>query len=421
MYLTNPVQNINKKFYNRGILENVSLFYKLKSHLPTKSIIKRMSFIVFLLEISPFCAVICLYLSWNQWKTSKSPRVMNKNSIFNSLAVQYCGDVLKRPYRPTAWAFSPLIHTAYSAHWPRQKSTMKMEYLEVSNGGIVGIIWSQAQSQYIAITEHSPIVVFITNPLVPDNCFQPYIEAARRNGFRPALFLCQESKQLQKIQESFTGSLDVNYNHRTKHEYDFGEAIDYIRDKYPRSLVYVVALSYGNATLFKFLTTDSKSRNVTGAACISPAWQKETARPQFLNHATQNGFGPSKNRESPPWNYSSILRKLTRHRYFSHPSEEHLQSVELPNEVFGRFKRLLTPTVVIYSKDDPLVSAEDRNRLAGLWRNSELLLVVETANGGHAGFLQGFSPQSWAANLVFQYFDAVGKFRDATVAKSLNS
>eukprot|EP00794_Sanderia_malayensis_P006957 gene6957-7739_t len=398
-----------------------------------------MSLVTFLLQVSPFCAIFFLYLSWNQWRLSRPPRVWKKNSMFNSLAVQYCSDYLGQMYSPTVWAFSPLIHTLYFARWPQMSYAVKIEHLEVSDGGIVGILWPRDSSQCrdIQLTTQSPIVLFITNPLVQDKSFYPYIEVAFQGGYRPAVFIHKESDMLSKLPHLLKRSHEANSNNSNSGNRTglyVGEVVDYLRHKYPESLCYVVGLSYGNATVFQYLTSDANSRGISGAACISPAWRKGqtavTVSKNIQNRVSDGApnRGPkvvtvesNSSQINPSQNWKSDIQGRF---YCGRPPEIKIESLDhltvMPNETFTRFRRLLVPTIVLYSKDDPMLNAEERGRLAAMWRYSELLLVVETTSGGHVGFLQDFHPQSWSANLVFQYFDAVGKFRDATVAKSIN-
>eukprot|EP00112_Aurelia_sp_Birch-Aquarium-sp1_P022921 Seg6632.1 transcript_id=Seg6632.1/GoldUCD/mRNA.D3Y31 product="Protein ABHD1" protein_id=Seg6632.1/GoldUCD/D3Y31 len=377
-----------------------------------------MSLVTLLLELSPLCAILYFYLFWNQRKTSRPPYVSFKKSLFNSLAVQYCQEMLCRPYVPTIWAFSPRLHTAYFTKWPKSSIDTKTEYLEVSNGKIIGISWPNLeQDANNNLRDSSPIVIVLCNPLQNDNSIQPFLEVAVKNGFRLSVFLHRESTSIPKLptcEENTVLQSDIPYE-ETEDYSDFCEAVLYMSSKYPNSSLYAISISYGSPTLFKFLTTDARAKILKGAASISPAWHKQKYN-YSLQAAVESEPSRSRGRLVHSQSVDSLLSKITRREcYVSRRIPGAHRSTTLSTEAFGRFKRLSVPMMIVYSKDDPVYSSEDRSRLSGVWKNSDVLVVVETNKGGHAGFLQGFKPESWAAVLVFQYFEAVEKFKDATI------
>ena len=380
-----------------------------------------MSLITILLELSPLCAILYLYLFWNQRKTSKPPYVSFKKSLFNSLAVQYCREILWKPYVPTFWAFSPKLHTAYFTKWSKPSIGTKTEYLEVGNGRIIGISWPNLeQDANNNLSDGSPIVIVICNPLEIDNSIKPFLDAALKNGFRPSVFLHKDSKLIPKLpnrsEENVALQSDVPWE-ETEDYLDFFEAVLYISCKYPKSALFAISISYGSPTLFKFLTADSRAKILKGAASISPAWHKQKYN-YSLQTAVDSESSRSRRRRRLVHSQSldSLLGKITRRKVYDNrriPGAH--RSTTLSTEIFGRFRRLSVPMIIVYSKDDPVYSSEDRSRLSGVWKNSDLSVVVEANAGGHAGFLQGLKPESWAAVLVFQYFEAVEKFKDATI------
>ena len=373
-----------------------------------------MSLLTILLELSPVCAILYLCLLWNRAKYSRPPNVFLKKSLFNSLAVQYCDEYLRKPYLPTIWAFSPRIHSTYFAMKPIMPAAGKTEYLEVKNGRLVGISWPGHGAK---LRQDSPIVMFIPSPFSDDNNVQPFVETALKHGFRPTVFRHRNSKMLPRLRPA---SESTGLNHEQYVDYvddwrDLAEAVLYIACKYPMSSFYLIGLSYGSTMLLKFLVYDERSRLLKGVASVSPAW---TA----LSYP-YSSFKPVTDQLRP---YGSTFhRSFSLDSFISRPSRRKLQplrrdrfqdlSTTLPIEVFGMLKKLSVPMLMIFSRDDPVLSTDDKYRIAGVCKSSDLLLVVETANGGHTGFLQGVMPESWAAKLVFLYFEAVEKFKEATV------
>ena len=380
-----------------------------------------MSFLVFLLELSPLCAIFYLYLSWNQKRASKPPRCSYKKSLFNSLAVQYCSDLLRKPYRPTIWAFSPILHTAYCRHWSDGAGSSNTEYLQVKSFGLVGICWPQLQHERhgvkVELTKLSPIVVFITDPLVLDNSVQPFIDGAFKSGFRPTVFLPQDCQHLPKVRQNSP----ILLSKRTDNQADFGESIEYINSRYPDALLYIVGLSFGNATLFQFITENINRYSINGVASISPIWNQSKSEPPVLK-MNNNTVDTAEDLDDVPKANFPLTASASKDKRVSFECDRISKGLtsltDMPNDVFGKFKRLGVPMMVLYSRDDPTYSSDQISRVGGMWKNSDLLVVVETSSGGHVGFLKDFRPSSWAAELVFQYFDAVGKFKDATI-KSL--
>ena len=374
-----------------------------------------MSLLTILLELSPVCAILYLCLVWNRSKYSRPPNVFLKKSLFNSLAVQYCDEYLRKPYLPTIWAFSPRIHSTYFALKPMMPAAGKTEYLEVKDGKLVGISWPEHDTK---LRQDSPIVMFIPSPFSDDNNVQPFVETAFKHGFRPTVFRHRNSKMLPRLRPA---SESTSFSHEQYIDYvedwrDLAEAVLYIAYKYPMSSLYLISLSYGSTMLLKFLVYDERSRLLKGVASISPAWTALTYPYSNFRLVTDQ-----------PRHYGSTLsRSVSLDSFTSRPSRRRIQSLHrdriqdlsttLPIEVFAMLKRLSIPMLMIFSKDDPVLSTDDKYRIAGVCKSSDLLLAVETANGGHTGFLQGVMPESWAAKLVFLYFEAVEKFKEATVA-----
>ena len=339
-----------------------------------------------------------------------------KKSLFNSLAVQYCDELLRQPYVPTIWAFSPRIHSSYFSFKPMGSPSGKTEYLEVKNGRLVGISWPALDSN-IRIQQNSPVVMFIPNPFSEDNSIWPFIETSFRHGFRPSVFHHRNSKTLPRLRHA---SESTGLDHRLRigdveDWKDLAEAVQYVANKFPVSPLYLVGLSYGCTVLLKFLAYDARSRCVKGVVTVSPAWTTLSYPFSSLKPVTGH-LKPNGSSFNHSLSLDSFINKLSRRRNQPIYSEraQHL-STTLPIEVFAMLKKLTIPMLMIYSTDDPVLSSDDKCRIRGAWKNSELLLVVETAIGGHSGFLQGLIPESWAAKLVFLYFDAVQTFKDATV------
>lgn len=375
-----------------------------------------MSLIAILLELSPICAIFYLFLFWTRRKSSRPPNVFCKKSLFNSLAVQYCDDLLSKPYVPTLWAFSPRIHSTYFAVKPAWPIDCKTEYLEVQDGRLLGILWPKLGASTGAKL-HMPVVIFVTDPLANDNRIQPYIEAAVKHGSRPSVFLHRRSKALPRLRHaSECSSLDRSYSSDDMDDWkDLGEVVTYIASKFPVAPLYLVSLSYGCPTLLKFLAYNAKSRFLKGVACVSPVWN--TFKPSYLS-LTQlpDQSKPSGASFKHSISFDSFFRGLSRCRNHSAQLDRSRRhATTLPTEVFSKLKKLTIPMLIIFSSDDPLLSSDSKYRIGGAWKNSELLLVVETFSGGHAGFLEGLAPDSWAAKLVFLYFEAVDKFKEATI------
>ena len=375
-----------------------------------------MSLLTILLELSPLCAILYIYLLWNKLRYSKPPNVFLKKSLFNSLAIQYCDDMLRKPYVPTIWAFSPRIHSSYFSFKRMVSPSGTTEYLEVKGGRIVGISWPALDSNS-RIHQNSPVVMFIPSPFSEDNSIWPFIETSSRHGFRPSIFQHRNSETLPRLRHASESS---SFDHRLRIGYvedwkDLAEAVQYVANKFPVSSLYLVSLSYGGTVLLKFLAYDARSRCIKGVVTVSPAWST-LSYPFSSLKPVKGNLKPNASSFHHSLSLDSFKKLLSRRRSQPVYSErfQHL-STTLPIEVFAMLKKLTVPMLMIYSTDDPVLSSDDKCRIRGAWKNSELLLVVETAIGGHSGFLQGLIPESWAAKLVFLYFDAVETFKDATV------
>lgn len=373
-----------------------------------------MSLFTILLELSPLCAIVYLYLFWNRRRSSRRPRIFYRKSLFNSLAVQYCDDLLGKPYIPSLWAFSPTVHTKYFAMKPACPYQSRTEYLEVKDGRLIGISWPKLDANR-TVCHQSPVVMFLPNPLSNDNSIQPLIEGAVRNGFRPCLFLHRRSNALPRLRHaSESKGLDCNPDSDDVDDWkDLAEAVLYVATKLPVSSLFLVSQSYGSPTLLKFLAYDARSRFLKGVACVSPAWNtlKYMSLAAITNHDHQIA---STLKHS--LSFDSFFRpKPSRRNGNKQSCSTQSLSTTLPLEIFAKLKKLTIPMLTIYSKDDPLLSSDNRYRIGGAWKNSDVLLVVETATGGHSGFLEGLTPESWAARLVFLYFEAVDKFKEATI------
>ncbi|XP_065058868.1 protein ABHD1-like [Rhopilema esculentum] len=375
-----------------------------------------MSILCFLLELSPLCAIVYFYLFWTQRKSSRLPNVSCKKSLFNSLVVQYCSDLLTKPYVPTIWAFLPKIQSVFfllRSKWPLESKT---EYLEVKNGRLIGITWPKDKEELRKIaSEERPVVLFIGSPDTDSNNFHPYIEAAYKYRFRPSIFINSNSQKLPRLRHASENSRLKAGCEETDDYQDLAEAVLYITNKFPYSSLYIVSISFGCPTLLKFLASDARSKRLKAAAVVSPAWHK-MKYPTMPVRPNGELPKPSSSKVKHSQSLDSFFRKVTKSRYYSGSQGSILhRSTTLPNEVFSRLKRFSVPLLVVFSNDDKILAPDDKARIGGAWKNSEMMLVVETYVGGHAGFMQGFVPVCWAANLVFQYFEATEKFKQATI------
>ena len=339
-----------------------------------------------------------------------------KKTLFNSLAVQYCDELLGKPYVPSIWAFSPRIHSTYFALKPKLPSANKTEYLEMRDGRLIGISWPKLEPS-TGITHRSPVVMFIPNPISSDNSIQPFIENAIQHGFRPSIFLHRNSKCLPRLRHA-SESKGLNQGQCVEDGEDWkdlAEAILYVANNSPLSSLYLISLSYGSTTLLKFLAYDSRSRFLKGVASVSPVWSALNYPYVSLKPLTGQSHANGDAIKHSVSHDSFFHRMSRRRRHAGHRESFQRLSTTLPIEVFAKLKKLAIPMLMIFSRDDPLLSSDSKYRIGGAWKNSDLLLVVETASGGHAGFMEGLTPESWAAKLVFLYFEAVDKFKKATI------
>ena len=364
-----------------------------------------------------FIAAVCLLIIYlEQTKNTEFPSVCCKQSAWNQSLLDSCKHILESPYKPTLWAYNSHVQTFFALLWPPGERRKKREFLEMNDGGIVGLDWVKVDQigLKVKLARDSPVVVILTAPFMDYYCLPSFTDAALHKGFRPVVFHKRGSSWIPMTTGKLEGFGDP---------LDFTEVLEYVHYLYPFSSIFALGISVGCSTILKYLTSIDKGQQsshlVTGAVCISPGCN---VAGNYLNDGIKepyNRFITYKLKSI--LNYTPLLdcvndlkiSEITSLKDFDlhfmtkaagfRSLLEYWQANDPIKDLQDNISNVDIPLLIINSKDDPFYSGDEEDQTNCLCESCKTVMVVETRCGGHAGFLEGIYPDSWAARLTFEY------------------
>jgi len=213
--------------------------------------------------------------------------------------------------------------------------------------------------------------------------------------------------------------------------YHSGESSDalawlsYVKSHYPKSKIFTLGYSIGGNMMLKLLGELGENSFINAAISVSAPLQLDICANQ-MNKGFSKFYQHVLLRD-----LNAVLQK--KYNTFDMQSHISLKQQEIKNlKTFWKFddaytapihgfssaqdyytkcsskqylKKILTPTLIIHSLDDPFMTSEILPKEDEI---SEYINLEISQNGGHVGFIEGtiFKPEYWLEKRIINYFTA---------------
>ncbi|XP_036444248.1 protein ABHD15 [Colossoma macropomum] len=412
-------------------------------------------------------------VAWNIWITTcwtlKLPRpvlfntpgdqesevkLVCKPTALANYIKQHCHILIHSPV--AKWPRTdPHLQILFNLMWPTEEDGgvyFKRDNLLLQDGGIIALDWAvglkdqkgQAKKDCPpggrvlgCHTSNPPIIILIPNAL--GKITQHLLSLcclALQQGFYPVVFSRRGHGSCPLTTPRYQQFGDPS---------DLVQAVAYLRNRHPSSVLLAVSEGSGSGLLLSYLGEYGSSSYLVAAACISPvfhgqAWF-ETPLPWLYNEAVllyrKLQLSRYATALSSVMDVETILRSrslqdMERLIFCSARQQDNSEMDTLDqgreqrsrssmkfdwvgywdrNEPLRDADEVAVPVLCLCSSDDPLLPPSSTLPIS-LFRNSPYFFLALTTQGSHCGFMQEKhgGTGSWSHEAVLEYFRAVGDF-----------
>ncbi|XP_078680041.1 protein ABHD15-like [Branchiostoma floridae x Branchiostoma belcheri] len=377
-------------------------------------------------------AILSLWICMKRVKRADTPEFVSKDSLLKAYFQEKCFG-LQTVLVPTVWARSCHLQTALAMIVsPDSPRRFVREYLEMKDGGIIGLDWDVTNSTDKPVNgpkktkaPSRPVLLIVYDTLATGAGIDRVCTEAGKQGFQAVVFRRRGQDYVPLTTPRLQSFGDPS---------DLREAVEYIKAVEPNSEIVALSLSTGCGLLFSYLGEYGSSTHIASAACISPVysarefydsssipiwWQKLWLQRQklvYMRHCTVLHDSDS---DYTQCELAMRSRTLSTFHQRVHVRLNGYSSWDLywaENEPLRDVDEVATPLLCVSSKDDPLVP-EDSIPVE-LFQTYPHFFLALTQKGGHCGFFQGLFPSSWSERLAVEFLKVS---LDADFRKSLST
>ena len=328
------------------------------------------------------------------------------------------------PFKATFGLKNRHIQTLYSSLFRKLPPLeMEIENFSLSDGDFLECHWHNRPQK----NSTTPIIILFHG--LAGSYKSPYIQGlmseAKKSGFASVLM-------------HFRGcSGKQNSLPRSYHSGDSGDALSWIEKlskRYPNSKLFGVGYSLGGNMLLKLLGEKAENSKLNAAVSVSAPLQLD-----ICADAMNSGFSKFYQHILLKDLNRALEKKFDKHDMskFINIQKEDVKNLKTFWEFDGAYtapvhgfksaqdyytkcsskqflKNIMTPTLIIHSKDDPFMTQEILPSKEELSKTIELEL---SANGGHVGFVGGtiFKPNYWLEKRIIDFFKHLEKESKLTI------
>jgi predicted alpha/beta-fold hydrolase len=368
-----------------------------------------MLLIVFLLVLG----LLVFYFLYRSFHKVRLNVYYNKDSPVAEIAAQVPS--FYRPYHPTPWLGSPLLHTIYAMQFrkvPRFQN--EREPVQYPDGGTAIIDWFHPAS---GPSDPSIPIIVVLHTLgggSREKCVAGFAIATARRGWRAVVINCRGCGGAKLTSSRVYNALEVD---------DFHYVIENYIKKRTTSHLFVCGFSMGavHASTYSSLYNDvtavvGVSHTMDGPRSMKQLDEfplKYVCLPKIMEaHHRLLKRNPSLNK--PEYLTAKTMTEMD--TIYTAPSlglksaEEYWHKLS----IFDRVPQFRVPTLEIAAEDDPFTKKEYFPFREAVAKENRNMVLVTTAEGGHVGFLQGWAGRkSLIDTLVFDWFDKVSESLNA--------
>ena len=337
------------------------------------------------------------------------PKLYYRDSTLTSHLLKKCR-LRERLFCPPFWLSNNHVQTILSAILPVADVTFDREYLQMRDKGVVALDWVVSVQPVIKKKRTILLILpAITSDAVSTSAL---CHLAAQRGFKSVIF----------NRRGHGGSVLTTPKLQSSGDpVDLRQAVKYIRLKFPKFKLAAVAYGTGCGLLISYLGEFGSSSLISVGACISPCYE---AAERFSNsmhsiydyiflfklksvlcsHATALSQVVDLSKALQAWNFHTYEELVYCKMYGFESMEEFWER----NNPIRDVDDISVPVLCINSLDDPFYA--ESGIPYDIFKYYPNFLLVATDRGGHCGFVENLSSQSWADKLSLDYIDAVFEF-----------
>lgn len=352
--------------------------------------------------------------------TYQKPEVkFTPGSKFGKFILEKC-PIVNETFSPTWWAGSSLMQTVVPTLFRSQVTQMRYtrELLNCQDGGVVSLDWFEASPSLEDDQKPTPIAIMFPG-LIGDSqseYLRYIVPAAHKLGYRVVSF----NNRGRGGTELRTPRLYCAANFD-----DVELAINYVRERNPKSRIVASGFSMGGMVLTRYLAERGTEAKVDAAMLVSANYDlvngTKNMETGYLHKFVAKvmtkalvdvllGDKEVLSRTDKPVQWDKLKEATTFReldRYFTCP----MWGYNDPEDYFkdstnnDRVHKIRVPTLALNSADDIFSPYET----LPLDKLNEAIVFVVTQRGGHLGFMDGWKPSVpyFGDRLVEQYLKAL--------------
>jgi len=313
-------------------------------------------------------------------------------------------------FKPAWWMTNRHVQTIMPRFFrPFNNTHYELEQLDTPDGDFIELAWSLPHN------ETAPLAVVLHGLEGNINSFyaKGMMKALKKQGYAVVLMHFRNC------------STEVNRLPRAYHSGDTADLtffINHLKQQYPNRAMVAVGFSLGGNVLAKYLGEQGQQCPLSAAAVVSAPYDLSSS-----SDVIRKSLGKIYQKYLLDRMKKSMARKLPQIEKKISLTPEQLMGIddllEFDNQVTAPLhgfenahdyyrqasampylKNIAVPTLIIHSKDDPMLSIKAVPRVENI---SEYVTLRISEKGGHVGFISGknpFKPIFWLEHVVPHYF-----------------
>lgn len=318
--------------------------------------------------------------------------------------------ISSRIFKPAGWVKNKHIQTLMPWLVPKVNIQFDREYLQLRDRGIVALDWVLN----LQLHKRKKRTVMVVIPGLTGNavsCSQ-LCESAARKGFQPVVF-----NRRGHGNSSLTTPKLQSYGDPS----DLRQVMKYIHGRFPKALITMVSYGTGSELMLSYLGEFGSSAYVYAGVCISPSFD--------IYHRTDKNINKVYDMfllcylKKILWTHAKALTKIVdipkalctwSLKKYDECVYCNMYGCENPEDFWDRNNPLRDvddisiPLLFISSLDDPFY--DKKNIPFDLFKYYPNFFMLTVERGGHCGFFENFSSNSWADKLALDYLEAILEF-----------
>jgi predicted alpha/beta-fold hydrolase len=200
---------------------------------------------------------------------------------------------------------------------------------------------------------------------------------------------------------------------------DLREQLEVVRSRFPQSVLYGVGSSAGSGLLVRYLGEEGDRALFRAAFAYCPGYNTDDAftraHPFYSRLMAKKLAKQFIRPHAPRLGHLQTLRRLSSARdlaefhdaIYELAGYDSLAAYTAASNPMRVFSGITVPVMILNSEDDPVCRIENIEPYRQAMAAMPNVILVTTAQGSHCAHYEGWSPRSWAARLMGEYFQAV--------------